>query len=731
MWRKSGSTSGRLSRLLGVTEVDLYVEEVTGTDKTLDVVVNIFNRVNSGGTKLSKGDLALAKICSDWPDARDTMKAKLKEWGKADFHFNLDWLLRSVNTALTGEAKFQFLHDKSAEEIQNGLKRASKHIDTSLNLISGRLGLDHDQVFFGRFAVPVMVRYLDQRSGRLGEKERDKLLFWFVQAGMWGRFSGSTETYIDQDLAALEGEDGSLDKLLDQLRLWHGGLRIEPGHFTGWSLGARFYPVLYLLTRMGGARDWGTGLPLKANLLGKMSRLEVHHIFPKAQLYKHKYKRPEVNALGNFCFLTKDTNLNISDRLPEQYFPEVEKAHPGALASQWIPTEPALWKIENYRDFLEARKALLAAEANQRMEELLHGETAGSRARLPSPSRTAVRGGITSEAEEEAWKSSTTGSRPRACPAASWPMISPMPRADSRRPYSTRLAEWDSGGAEPAGGRPAQRNGRDRVHRQPGRFPLLHGGRRFPEICSEGDPEPGGRLMSTVGQIERKTQARVVKLFRDTLGYDYLGNWEEREGNACIETGLLSAWLKKQGVDDALVTRALHQLSKAAGDTSKSLYDRNRAVYDLLRYGVKVKPDVGENTQTVWLIDWKNPENNHFAIAEEVTVAGADAKAYTKRPDVVLYVNGIALGVLELKRSTVSVAEGIRQNLDNQKKEFIEPFFATMQLVMAGNDTEGLRYGDDRDAGEVLPDLEGRQPGREPARSGADSSSAARPASWS
>jgi len=114
--------------------------------------------------------------------------------------------------------------------------------------------------------------------------------------------------------------------------------------------------------------------------------------------------------------------------------------------------------------------------------------------------------------------------------------------------------------------------------------------------------------MSTVGQIEKKTQARVVKLFRDTLGYAYLGDWEDRAGNACIEKDLLSAWLKKRGVDKALITRALHLLSKAAGDTSKSLYDRNRAVYDLLRYGVKVKPDVGEHTQTVWLIDWKHPE---------------------------------------------------------------------------------------------------------------------------
>jgi hypothetical protein len=399
---KVGEYVGRLSRLLGITEVDLHVEEVTGSDKTLDVVVDIFNQVNSGGTKLSKGDLALAKICSEWPVARDTMKANLKEWDKAGYQFNLDWLLRSMNTVLTGEAKFQFLHDKSAEEIQDGLKRAAKHIDTCLNLISGRLGLDHDQVFFGRFGIPVMVRYLDQRSGLLDAKERDKLLFWFVQAGMWGRFSGSTESFIDQDLAALDGDDGGLNKLIEQLRLWHGGMRVEPGNFTGWSLGARFYPVLYLITRMGEARDWGTGLPLKATLLGKMSRLEVHHIFPKAQLYKRNFKRPEVNALANFCFLTKDTNLDIKDRLPEEYFPEVEKAHPGALASQWIPTDPALWKIENYLEFLEARKVLLAEEVNHRLEELLHGDIDWLSGPTVSGSATAAAsGGIVSEAEEE------------------------------------------------------------------------------------------------------------------------------------------------------------------------------------------------------------------------------------------------------------------------------------------------------------------------------------------
>lgn len=199
--------------------------------------------------------------------------------------------------------------------------------------------------------------------------------------------------------------------------------------------------------------------------------------------------------------------------------------------------------------------------------------------------------------------------------------------------------------------------------------------------------------MSTVGQIERKTQQRVVKLFRAMLGYDYLGDWTDRV-NSNIEEEYLRKFLhEKQGYDEALITRALYLFNKAASDTSKSIYDRNRAVYDMLRYAVKVKPGAGENTVDVWLIDWEHPENNHFAVAEEVTVAAASDKSHLKRPDVVLYVNGIALGVLELKRSTVSMAEGIRQNLDNQKKVFIEHFFSTVQLIMAGNDTEGLRYG--------------------------------------
>ena len=196
--------------------------------------------------------------------------------------------------------------------------------------------------------------------------------------------------------------------------------------------------------------------------------------------------------------------------------------------------------------------------------------------------------------------------------------------------------------------------------------------------------------MSKIGHLERETQDRIVKLFRDTLGYRYLGNWGKEMRYSNIEETLLEDFLRYQKkYSDDLIAKAMDKLRKVAGDQSKSLYDVNKEVYSLLRYGVNVSPGIGQNKVNVELFDWENPKYNDFAIAEEVSVHGT----HKKRPDIVIYINGIAVGVLELKRSTVSISEGIRQNLDNQKKEFIQPFFSTMQFIMAGNDHEGLAYG--------------------------------------
>ena len=289
----------RLNTLHSIRDIEFHAEEVTGQEKNVEVVVDIFNRINSGGTKLSQGDLALAKICAGWPEARDEMKEILATWKDADYKFDLDWLLRNVNTVLTGEARFVAMHHVEPAEVQEGLRRAQRACDLLLNLVSDRLGLDHNRVLFGRYAFPVMAHYVDRRGGRLDDREeQDRLLYWYLQNAMWGRFSASTESTINQDLHQLENMDGGLDRLLDELRLWRGDLRVKPGHFVGWSIGARFYPVLYLLTRVGEARDWGSGVALKRDMLGRGSSLHVHHIFPKARLYKVGRRKSEVKRSG-------------------------------------------------------------------------------------------------------------------------------------------------------------------------------------------------------------------------------------------------------------------------------------------------------------------------------------------------------------------------------------------------------------------------------------------------
>ena len=192
-----------------------------------------------------------------------------------------------------------------------------------------------------------------------------------------------------------------------------------------------------------------------------------------------------------------------------------------------------------------------------------------------------------------------------------------------------------------------------------------------------------------IGKPERTTQDRVITLFREVLGYRYLGDWTDRAGNSNIEEILLRDHLQKRGYSAAQINRAIDLFRREADNHNRTLYGNNKEVYKLLRYGVPVKVEAGKVTETVHLINWNEPAKNDFAIAEEVTLKGE----HERRPDIVLYVNGIAVGVLELKRSSVSIGDGIRQNLSNQTREFNEWFFTTVQFVFAGNDSEGLKYG--------------------------------------
>ena len=193
---------------------------------------------------------------------------------------------------------------------------------------------------------------------------------------------------------------------------------------------------------------------------------------------------------------------------------------------------------------------------------------------------------------------------------------------------------------------------------------------------------------------ERETQDRVIGLFTDetrldSLGYRCLGDWSKRENNRCVEVEILGDNLKLRGYSDTFISAAMHELQKATDLTGKTLFQASLETYRLIRFGVQVQVAANTDYETVHLIDWQNPDQNDFALAEEVTLKGS----HERRPDLVLYLNGLAVGVIELKRSSVEIGDGVRQLISNQDKIFNEDFYSTVQILFAGNDSAGLRYG--------------------------------------
>ncbi len=366
----------RIARLDQIRSYLYYQKELTGLD--MDRVVEVFNLVNTSGTPLSKTDLALAHICSLWPEARDAFKAAQAAHRKENFDFDLGFYTRCTAIVATGSALYEPLYKTPIDEIHAAWPRVTKALDYVLNVLRGDAYIDAAYTFPSKTVVIPLVAYL-ARTGRShfdSDAEKRSFLHWMYAAMMWGRYSGSSDTKLQEDIESLKADDPPA-QLRENLIRDRGRIKVEAKDLDTAGVSNPFFPMTYVVARSRGAVDWFNGVALYQKAIGKSFGLEIHHIFPQGLLYKSGFDSTNsthkriVNEIANLAFLTKEANLGIAMKKPEIYLPKVLAKYPDALKQQAVPQNPAQWDIKQFEAFLAVRRQLLADAINTYMDSLL------------------------------------------------------------------------------------------------------------------------------------------------------------------------------------------------------------------------------------------------------------------------------------------------------------------------------------------------------------------------
>ena len=368
--------NNNLNQLRSIRE-HVLPEQVVPSHASLNDAIDIFDRVNSQGTKLTDAELALTHITGKWPYARRVMKLKLEECGELNFHFGLSFLTRALTATVTGRALFETIHTRPREELEEGWARVNRTIDYLINLLPRQAFIHSTSELSTTNALIPIIAYLTRNEGAFpNQKSILHAVNWFYSALLWARYTAQTDQRLEADLSIIAKEVEPWDLLRNQIVDQRGRIDVKASDFEGRTAQHPLYRLTLVLSKAHSAVDWFNGVPLGVTH-GAAYAMHSHHIFPQGLLYRSGWDsdnymhRQAVNEIANRAFLTAASNLSLSDTQPSDYLPEVEDKYPGALASQFIPMDPSLWNVARYRDFLEARRELLALKMNEFRDALI------------------------------------------------------------------------------------------------------------------------------------------------------------------------------------------------------------------------------------------------------------------------------------------------------------------------------------------------------------------------
>jgi hypothetical protein len=365
-----------LNSLKAVKEVSLPVQ-VVPSHAELEEAIDIFDRINSQGTKLTDAELALTHVTAKWPQARRVLKEKMSFCAERDFDFNLTFMTRALVATVTGRALYELIHPRPYSDLQEGWKTLNKALDYLMTMLPKAAHVHGTDDLNTTNALIPFLAYLARSNGVFPtQKSTQHAVNWLYAALMWARYTAQTDQRLEADLSIVAKEVEPWAALRANIVEQRGRIEVKSDDFEGRTAQHPFYRMIYILAKAHGAVDWFNGVPL-GNMVGASYAVHSHHIFPQSLLYSSGFDadnhvhRQMVNEIANRAFLTASSNIPLSNTEPSNYLPTIEANYPGALAKQFIPTDPALWKIDRYEDFLKARRELLARKLNEHLQMLI------------------------------------------------------------------------------------------------------------------------------------------------------------------------------------------------------------------------------------------------------------------------------------------------------------------------------------------------------------------------
>lgn len=372
----AGKILQNLNNLKNIRTKELPVQ-IIPFSAGIEEAIDIFDLVNSQGTKLTDAELALTHVVGKWPVARREIKEKMESLHKKDFYFNLSFMTRALTTVVAKRALYETIHSQPKESLMLGWKSLSKILDYLVMILPARAFINSTSDMSTTNVLIPIIAFLTENDGKFPDDANLKRAIHFMYSALaWSRYSGQVDQKLESDVSTVFKENNPWEKLSDALIDQRGRLEVTPNDLEGRNASHPLYYLSYILAKSSGAVDWFNGAPLTSKQQGYYY-VHSHHIFPSSLLYRNGYDidnhlhRKIVNEIANRAFLTAETNMEISNKPPEEYLPEVEANYPGSLLRQFIPMHPELWKLERYADFLEARRTLIATKYNEYLRSLI------------------------------------------------------------------------------------------------------------------------------------------------------------------------------------------------------------------------------------------------------------------------------------------------------------------------------------------------------------------------